>query len=217
LAPLRRFPRRVAPQRGQALRVLPYGAAALLAEPDDPGTVLALAGALRGVPGVLELVPAARTLLVRAVPSDLDAIRDRLSQLAGSLDPAVPPGPEMVLDVHYNGEDLAATAAELGVPPDELVRRHAATEYVVAFCGFAPGFAYLSGLDPALHVPRLAQPRTKVPKGSVAIAGEFSAVYPRSSPGGWRLLGTTDAPLWNAERTPPALLTPGTRVRFRPR
>ncbi|HET8583171.1 MAG TPA: allophanate hydrolase subunit 1 [Jatrophihabitans sp.] len=198
--------------------MLPYGAAALLAEPADPGTVLALAAALRDTPGVVELVPAARTLLVRAAPSDRDAIRARLTELADTLDPAaVPAGPEVVLDVRYGGADLVATADELGLAPDELVHRHAAADYVVAFCGFAPGFAYLTGLDPGLHVPRLAQPRTRVPAGSVAIAGEFSAVYPRSSPGGWRLLGTTAAPLWDAARTPPALLAPGTRVRFRPR
>jgi KipI family sensor histidine kinase inhibitor len=87
---------------------------------------------------------------------------------------------------------------------------------VVGFCGFAPGFAYLTGLDPALHLPRLATPRTAVPAGAVGIAGEFSGVYPRSSPGGWRLLGTTSAVVWDPQREPPALLVPGTRVRFRP-
>ncbi len=100
---------------------------------------------------------------------------------------------------------------------DELVARHSEPRYVVAFCGFAPGFAYLSGLDERLHVARRAEPRTRVPAGSVGIAGEFTGVYPRASPGGWRLLGRTDADLWNLARTPPALLVPGTRVRFRPR
>jgi KipI family sensor histidine kinase inhibitor len=102
----------------------------------------------------------------------------------------------------------------LGLGVDDLIRRHSAMRYRVAFCGFAPGFAYLSGLDPALHVPRLAEPRTAVPAGSVAIAGEFTAVYPRRSPGGWRLLGTSQAQLWQLDRDPPSLLTPGTAVRF---
>ncbi len=94
---------------------------------------------------------------------------------------------------------------------------HSGAGYTVRFCGFAPGFAYLDGLDPRLHVPRRDDPRTSIPAGSVAIAGEFAGVYPRASPGGWRLLGRTDASLWDVDRDPPALLTPGTRVRFRAR
>jgi 5-oxoprolinase (ATP-hydrolysing) subunit B len=198
------------------VKLLPYGDAALLAEPDDPATVLALAAALRNEPGVLEVVPAARTLLVRAAGRDLGRVGDRLRDLARTV-VAGPPvgGPEIVLDVRYDGPDLADVAAEVGLEPDGLVQAHTAGNYVVAFCGFAPGFAYLTGLDPALHVPRLPQPRTRVPAGSVGIAGEFTGVYPRASPGGWRLLGHTDADLWALERDPPALLVPGSRVRFR--
>lgn len=198
------------------MRVRPYGDGALLLEPDDPADVLGLAAALRGRAGVAEVVPAARTVLVRA---DGPALAD-LGAAAADLELAhapAPAGAEVVLDVDYDGADLDATAGELGLPPDELVRRHAAGAYVVAFCGFVPGFAYLTGLDPALHVPRLAEPRTRVPAGAVGIAGEFTGVYPRPSPGGWRLLGRTDAVLWDLDRTPPALLPPGTRVRFRPR
>jgi KipI family sensor histidine kinase inhibitor len=125
-------------------------------------------------------------------------------------------GPLVELPVRYDGADLADTASRLGMAPAELVRRHAAAEYRVAFCGFAPGFGYLTGLPPELHVPRLSTPRTRVPAGSVGLAGEFCGVYPRESPGGWRLLGRTDAVLWDAEREPAALLAPGTRVRFRP-
>jgi 5-oxoprolinase (ATP-hydrolysing) subunit B len=199
------------------MRVLPYGAAALLVEPDDPATVLALAAALLATAGVLEVVPAARTVLVRGEPGMLADLERRLPGIGDTLRPEeAPAGENVVLGVHYDGADLAPTAAELGISPDELIRRHAAGRYVVAFCGFAPGFAYLTGLDPALHVPRLAEPRTRVPAGSVGIAGEFTGVYPRSSPGGWRLLGRTDAPLWDLARTPPALLPPGTRVTFRP-
>jgi 5-oxoprolinase (ATP-hydrolysing) subunit B len=198
------------------MRVLPYGDAALLAEPDDPGTVLALAAALRGRPGVLEVVPAARTVLVRAEPASLPDLERHLGDLGSTVRPdPLTTGDHVVLNVHYDGGDLETTAAELGLDADELIRRHAAGRYVVAFCGFAPGFAYLTGLDPALHVARLAEPRTSVPAGSVGIAGEFTGVYPRSSPGGWRLLGRTDATLWDLTRTPPALLPPGTRVTFR--
>ena len=112
--------------------------------------------------------------------------------------------------------DLPAVAAETGLTHDEVIGRHARGRYVVAFCGFAPGFAYLTGLDPQLHVPRLSEPRTRVPAGAVGIADEFTGVYPRPSPGGWRLLGRTAATLWDVERKPPALLVPGARVRFRP-
>jgi 5-oxoprolinase (ATP-hydrolysing) subunit B len=200
------------------MNVLPYGNDALLVEPDDPATVLSIAAAASGEPGVLEVVPAARTVLVRAMPDHLGPLAARLAQLAARATAAGhAEHDEIVLDVHYDGADLAATAAELDLSPEELVRRHTAARYVVAFCGFAPGFAYLRGMDTALHVPRLAEPRTKVPAGSVGIAGEFTGVYPRESPGGWRLLGRTAAALWDLGRTPPALLVPGTPVRFRAR
>jgi KipI family sensor histidine kinase inhibitor len=199
------------------MRLRPYGPHALLVEPDEPAAVLALAAALDGVAGIREIVPAARTLLAVLEPSAAPA------SVAGAIraravDPASAPpaaGDRVVLDVEYDGPDLDGTAAELGLAPDDLVRRHAGGDYVVAFCGFAPGFAYLTGLHDALHVPRLGEPRTKVPAGSVGIAGEFTGVYPRASPGGWRLLGRTDATLWDLDRDPPALLAPGTRVRFR--
>jgi KipI family sensor histidine kinase inhibitor len=200
------------------LRVLPYGEDAVLVEPADPGRVLALAAAARDLPGVREVVPAARTvLLVLDDGQSPDGIGDALSHAAADRGGEREiRGDEVVLDVHYDGADLADTATEVGLDADGLVRRHCAGGYVVAFCGFAPGFAYLTGLAETLHVPRLAQPRTRVPAGSVGIAGEFTGVYPRPSPGGWRLLGHTDAALWDLNRTPPALLTPGTRVRFRP-
>jgi KipI family sensor histidine kinase inhibitor len=198
------------------VKVLPYGDAAVLVEPDDPAAVVGLAAAVRAQPGVLEVVPAATTLLVRAPAETLDGLTDRLPDLAAGPVPVSADAPgEVVLDVQYDGADLASVAADLGLGTDELVRRHAAGEYVVAFCGFAPGFAYLRGLDQSLQVPRRAEPRTRVPTGSVGIAGEFTGVYPRASPGGWRLLGRTAAPLWDLDRDPPALLTPGTRVRFR--
>ena len=198
--------------------VRPYGDAALLVEPDDPRLVLPLAAAVRSEPRVVEVVPAARTVLVSAPRDVLDGLESRLSERALVLsDDVEHAAAEVVLEVAYDGPDLAGTAATVGVSVDELVRLHVAGNYTVAFCGFAPGFGYLTGLDPSLRVARLAEPRTRVPAGAVGIAGEFTGVYPRSSPGGWRLLGHTDALLWDTSRTPPALLSPGTRVRFRPR
>jgi len=199
------------------VRVLPYGDTALLVDLDDPAAVLPTALALRAEPEVTEVVPAARTVLVRAEAPSLGRLRERLPELvrtARAVEAAE--SAEVTLDVVYDGPDLADTASELGLSTGDVVRRHAAGEYVVAFCGFTPGFAYLRGLEPALHVGRLADPRTQVPAGAVGIAGEFTGVYPRPSPGGWRLLGRTDAALWDLGRTPPALLVPGTRVRFRP-
>ena len=188
------------------MRILPYGDRALLVETDDP---LALAAALPGS------VPAARTVLVPLVGGD-PARTERLVREAAAGPRRATPGREVTIDVRYDGADLAAVAAETGLNSDRVVALHSGARYTVAFCGFAPGFAYCTGLPEALHLPRLASPRTRVPAGSVAVAGEYTGVYPRPSPGGWRLLGRTDAPLWQLDRDPPALLTPGTVVRFRP-
>lgn len=194
-----------------------YGERAVLADVGDAHTALALRDALVGVPGIQEVVPGARTLLVRfdralTSPDEIDARLASAETVADTRES----GPPVDLPVRYDGADLTAVADELGLGTGEVISRHAAATYTVAFCGFAPGFAYLSGLDPALHTARLAEPRTAVPAGSVAVGGEFTGVYPRSSPGGWRLLGRTDAPLWDATSTSPALLTPGTSVRFVP-
>jgi KipI family sensor histidine kinase inhibitor len=121
---------------------------------------------------------------------------------------------EVVLPVHYDGPDLALVAETAGVAVAEVAALHSGVEYSVAFSGFAPGFGYLVGLPETLIQPRLDQPRTKVPAGSVGIAGEFTGAYPRSSPGGWRLIGHTDTVLFDSHRDRPALLTPGDRVRF---
>jgi KipI family sensor histidine kinase inhibitor len=197
--------------------VRPYGDTAVLIEPDEPAQVLALRAAMAGGPGLLELVPAARTLLVRFDPHITNASAVGDAARITTLDEAsAATAADVELPVHYDGADLEHVAAQVGCSVPALVARHAAGRYTVAFCGFAPGFAYLTGLEPALHVGRLASPRTSVPAGSVAIAGEFTGVYPRASPGGWQLLGCTDATLWDLARTPPTLLTPGTTVRFRP-
>lgn len=198
------------------MRVLPSGERAVLVEVDDAAQAHALAAHLRAraIGGVEEIVPAARTVLVVvAEPDRLPGLRELLAQAPGTVATA-PPSAEVSIAVEYDGEDLAEVAALAGLSVEEVVRRHTAARYVVEFVGFAPGFAYLAGLDPALHLPRLDSPRPSVPAGSVAIAGPYAAVYPRSSPGGWRLLGRTDAVLFDPDADPPAPLTAGTVVRF---
>jgi KipI family sensor histidine kinase inhibitor len=198
-------------------RVLPCGEAALLVEVDDLDAVLGVHAALVAEPpeGVVELVPAARTVLVSFDPARVAP--GRLAEALRAVRPleaARERGALVEVPVTYDGEDLEEVARLAGISPEEVVRRHATSEYVAAFCGFAPGFAYLDGLDPVLHVARRDSPRTRVPAGAVAVADRYSAVYPRPSPGGWRLIGRTDLTLWDTERDPPAVLAPGTRVRF---
>ncbi|SFA74965.1 sensor histidine kinase inhibitor, KipI family [Amycolatopsis marina] len=165
---------------------------------------------------VTELVPGARSLLIASRDGErgLAAIR----ALVESADLAHPPtvgGREVVLDVRYDGADLDLVAETAGIGVDEVVELHTGAEYRVAFTGFAPGFGYLTGLPEPLRQARLRTPRTSVPAGSVAIAGEFTGVYPRSSPGGWRLVGHTEAVLFDPRAERPALLAPGDTVRFR--
>ncbi|SFK98984.1 5-oxoprolinase subunit PxpB [Lysobacter sp. cf310] len=169
-----------------------------------------------------DLVPAYASLAVFFDPAAIDAERvrewlhDRLSGSASTM--AVAAAREIEIPVVYGGEDgpdLVAAAAELGLTPQRLIERHAAGEYTVAMIGFAPGFPYLSGLDPALALPRLATPRTRVAAGSVAIGGAQTGIYPRDSPGGWRILGRTPLRLFDPAREPPTALLPGDRVRFR--
>lgn len=203
-----------------SLRPLPVGDHGLLVELDDAAAVEAfhaelLRRAAAGtLPAVREIVPAARTVL-------LDGLADpgRLAAELSGWD--VPPAtagdrPAIEIPVRYDGPDLADVAALWGTTPEDVVRIHSGTEFHVAFCGFAPGFGYLTGLPERHHVPRRATPRTKVPVGSVALAGPYTGVYPRSSPGGWQLIGTSDVDLWDPDRDPAALFSPGTRVRFIP-
>ncbi|MEV5721296.1 allophanate hydrolase subunit 1 [Amycolatopsis mediterranei] len=162
-------------------------------------------------PGVVDLVPGARSLLV---VGGVAAVRALLEDADLAHPPADEPR-EVTLDVRYDGEDLALIAADAGVSPDAVVSMHTEAGYTVAFTGFAPGFGYLTGLPRPLQQPRLESPRTRVPAGSVGLAGEFTGVYPRESPGGWRLLGHTSATLFDPHADPPALFAPGDRVRFR--
>jgi KipI family sensor histidine kinase inhibitor len=203
-------------------RVLPYGRRAILIEVEGAEQVAALRSALADHPpaGTLELVPAARTVLLRFDPSRTDPQSLRAAIGALRLDDprasSAAPAPPVRVPVVYDGADLDAVAGEAGLSIGEVIERHSAPEYVCAFCGFAPGFSYLIGGDPRLAVARLAEPRARVPAGAVAIAGGFSAVYPAASPGGWRLLGGTSAAMWDLSRAEPALAPPGARVRFDP-
>ncbi|MET9791284.1 5-oxoprolinase subunit PxpB [Streptomyces canus] len=199
------------------MRALPVGDAALLVEVSSGDEAQALHAELvrrraEGSLSVREIVPAARTVLLDGLT---DPARLAAELTASEIPPAPPRAREVVeLPVRYDGPDLADVAAHWGVSPEEVARIHAGTEFTVAFCGFAPGFGYLTGLPARYAVPRRATPRTAVPAGSVALAGPYTGVYPRSSPGGWQLIGTTDAVLWDHARVPAALLSPGTRVRF---
>lgn len=199
------------------MRFLPVNLNAVLVELEDLPQTLALLASLRAEPvaGIEELVPAARTLLITFRPAAIAA--DELARQVGarSLDASEARSERRIeIPVRYDGEDLAEVAGLLGITPDEVVRRHTGSDYTVAFTGFAPGFAYLSGGDPSLNVPRRKVPRTRIPAGAVGLAGSFSGVYPQASPGGWQILGITDAPMWDLSRETPALLQPGDAVRF---
>lgn len=199
------------------MRALPCGDRAVLLELDDHARVLGLRTwlSLRPPVGAIELVPGARTLLVTFDPRLTDAAA--VVEAASAAEPHAAPvgaGTTIEVPVVYDGEDLGEVAAETGLSPEDVVGRHLRGRYTAAFCGFSPGFAYLTGLDPALAVGRRAEPRTRVPAGSVALAAGYTAVYPQASPGGWRIIGRTPLRVWDAERDPPALLPPGTVVRF---
>lgn len=200
-------------------RLLPYGDRALLAEFDDIADVVVWSDALRAasLEGVEDVVPAARTVLVVGAPGTDQA---GLARLLHGVEPEPAAGTESVdapvteIPVRYDGPDLDDVARLTGLSGSEIVRAHTGTPWRVAFGGFAPGFAYLSGGDESLRVPRRDEPRTKVPAGAVGLAGEFSAVYPNASPGGWQLIGTTEKVMWDLDRDPPALLAPGAVVHF---
>lgn len=215
-----------------AVRLLPSGRAALLVECDSLADVLALHDALAASApdGLVELVPAARTLLVSVDPDRLplesaaswvrrvaaDVTRAAVPAGGGTARPAHAGSADaVVIEVDYRGDDLAETAALLEVSAEHLVARHVATAWRVAFIGFAPGFGYLVADEWPFDVPRLDVARTRVPAGAVGLAGAFSGAYPRESPGGWRLVGRTDAALWDPHAEAPALLVPGRTVRFR--
>ncbi len=197
------------------MRILPSGTRGLLLELDTLDDVLRHYAALQEADlPVLDLVPAGRTILVVGDrDTDLRALSDRLRQVApaehGHRSTA-----SVQIPVRYDGTDLAEAARLLGCSPEELVTRHQEEEWTVAFCGFSPGFGYLAGTRFTWDTPRRSSPRTRVPAGSLALAGEFTGVYPRESPGGWQLVGHALVDVFDLDRDPPALLVPGTAVRF---
>lgn len=194
----------------------PAGERGVLVELAGNASVRKLAAvAHRGLAGLEDVVAGHETVLLiweegRRPPTDLGL---RLAELLGSASAATV-RETVDVPVTYDGPDLDAVAAHCGVSPEEVVRRHQAATYEVGFIGFAPGFAYLLGGDPQLRPPRLASPRHRVPAGSLAIAGEYTAVYPADSPGGWNLIGTAHVPLFDLDRDPAALLRTGARVRL---
>lgn len=195
-------------------RLLPAGDRGVLVELPDNAAAVRLARLLRDErDDLVDVVAGHRTVLVTWArePPHGELEEAARAALAGD---AAPEGRLVELPVRYDGPDVAEVGRLTGLSPEEVVARHAGGLYVAAFLGFQPGFAYLLGGDERLRVPRRAEPRTRVPGGSVAIAGPYSGVYPRESPGGWRLLGRTPAALFDAARTPPALLAPGDRVHF---
>jgi KipI family sensor histidine kinase inhibitor len=206
-------------------RIYPFGDSALVCEAPAPATlacqerIWALALAVREWPNVVEVVPGMNNLTIVFDPrsADLEAHAAELSAAWNAAVGVQPPRREIEIPVRYggaDGPDLMAVADYARLSVEELVRRHAGADYVVFFVGFQPGFAYLGGLDPSLHMPRRAVPRLEVPAGSVVIGGEQTGVYPAASPGGWQLIGRTQVVLFDPAGDPPSLLAPGDRVRF---
>lgn len=203
------------------IRVRAAGDSALLVEVDDTAAAHRVRAALERarvngrLRGVLETVTGRSSVLALLDP--LAADPDQVERIAAEgADEALAhtPGRIVEIPVVYDGADLAWVADHCGLSVEEVVARHTAATYTVAFLGFSPGFAYLTGLDPALHVSRRDSPRESVPAGSVAVAGDLAAVYPQATPGGWRLLGHTITAVFDPERTPPGLFEPGDRLRF---
>jgi KipI family sensor histidine kinase inhibitor len=192
----------------------------LLLEFERTAEVLAWTAALREADllGVTDIVPASRTVMVKVDGARyLPVTRRRIAKLTVVPDDDViaPGTADIVIGVVYDGADLDEVGRITGLGAEGVVAAHTGAPCRVAFGGFVPGFAYLVGGDPRLNVPRRDEPRTRVPAGSVALAGEFSGVYPRETPGGWQLIGRTDAVLWDIDRDDPALLTSGMTVQFR--
>jgi KipI family sensor histidine kinase inhibitor len=198
------------------VRLLRVGADALLVEVADTAAAMRVYDeACRREVEAVDVVPAARTVLFDGVP-DVTRLEEDLAgwDAESEAGPVAGHGPLVEVPTVYDGPDLESVARQWRMSAREVVALHTSTEMVVAFCGFAPGFAYCTGPSLPRPVPRLEEPRTRVPAGSVGLADVFTGVYPSASPGGWQLVGRTDLVLWDASRQPPATLAPGTRVRF---
>ena len=195
-------------------RLLDYGSNAVLLECADLTDALSLQPLIKTQIGqITEIIPGARTLMLRLTEPLSPADRKTLLTLPGQAQ-SVADQESVVIEVDYSGPDLEEVSSLTGLSVEEVVAAHTGQLWTVAFCGFAPGFGYLHGEDERLRVPRRSTPRTKVPPGAVGLADEWSGIYPRSGPGGWQLIGRTDAPLWDLDRDPPALLQPGMQIRF---
>jgi KipI family sensor histidine kinase inhibitor len=194
-------------------RLLDYGPSAALLECADLSEVLGLLPLLRVQAKINEVIPGARTVLLRLDETLTQADRHKLLTIAPVAAEETGSAP-IRIDVDYSGEDLEEVAGQIGATPDEVVRLHTGQTWTVGFCGFAPGFAYLQGEHDRLRVRRRVAPRTRVPAGAVGLADRWSGIYPREGPGGWQLIGRTQAGLWDLSRASPALLQPGDRVHF---
>ncbi len=197
--------------------IRPAGTRALLVELGSLADVVALHAQLQSspLPGQIDALAAAGTVLVRFAGRRETVAAVALLENLDFNHAELPDARTVTIDAVYDGEDLAEVARLTGLSEEAVVRAHTGTPWTAGFGGFAPGFAYLVGGDPALNVPRRSTPRKAVPAGSVALAGDYSAVYPRTSPGGWQLIGRTNAPLWDLSRQSPALIRPGDSVIFR--
>jgi KipI family sensor histidine kinase inhibitor len=195
-----------------AIEVRRAGEHGVLLELPDNAAAVRVARRLTSESGLVDVVPGHRTVLVTWDDEPLELVE--LAEAALTNDQAALPGASFEIPVRYDGPDLDEVAKLTALSPEEVMARHMGTEYVVGFLGFAPGFAYLLGGDERLRVERRAEPRALVPAGSVALAGPYSGIYPRESPGGWQLIGNTTTVLFDATRDPPALLSAGDRVRF---
>lgn len=199
------------------MRFLPCSLSSFLVELDTLDDTLAVFAALQAtpLPGVEEIIPAARTLLIHFDPTLTQGrqLSAAIRQLDGQAQ-VQRAGKVVNIPVQYTGDDLGEMAEYLGLSVEALIQRHTGSLWQVAFCGFAPGFAYLVSREAGIQVPRRASPRTRIPAGSVGLAGEFSGIYPHASPGGWQLIGRTAETLFALDRQPPALLQPGMQVQF---
>ncbi|MEP7048666.1 MAG: allophanate hydrolase subunit 1 [Ilumatobacteraceae bacterium] len=195
------------------MRLLPCGAGAILAEYDSLSEVMAVDDALRrsGLDGIDDVIPAARTVLVTYHHVDRAALEMLLVPAETALRPE---GPIVEIPVVYDGIDLDEVSEGTGLSIELVIATHSATVYSAAFLGFTPGWAYLVGLPATLHLPRRSTPRTAITAGSVAIANEFTGVYPTVSPGGWHLLGHTTERMFDVDRDKPSLVMAGDRVKF---
>jgi KipI family sensor histidine kinase inhibitor len=200
------------------VRFRPAGPAALLVEVDSLAQVRALHARIEReraagwAPGLVDVIPAARTVLLDGVADGAALAADLRSW---SVEPC-PPAAGQVVEIacRYDGPDLGDVARQWGVPPERVPGIHSGLAHEVAFCGFAPGFPYIAGLGGGREVTRRDRPRPALPAGSVALGDEYTGIYPRTSPGGWQIIGHTDAVMWDPSRDPAALLRPGDRVRF---